>query len=151
MVLAALVGIPLGALGGIAVSARAAGAATCVGQCHASLAIPPCTHKHTSPPPLATQAGSFLFAGKFPARDYRPQLDQSADALDEVLMPEHEGEPVTGAKKALLRDLPPWLVNPSYQRVRNRGGWAGLGGAVGSQWGGCVGRRCWTTGVGERA
>ncbi|GAB4813356.1 hypothetical protein N2152v2_000402 [Parachlorella kessleri] len=82
MVLAALVGIPLGSVAGIA-------------------------------------AGSYLFRGKFPPKDFYSDLDLSADALDDGSSPAVEGKagtPVTVSEKALLQDLSPWLTQPDYDR-----------------------------------
>ena len=66
------------------------------------------------------QAGSYLFRGKFPPKDFYSDLDLSADALDDESSPAVEGKagtPVTAVEKALLQDLSPWLTQPDYDRV----------------------------------
>lgn len=82
MVFAALLGVPLGSVAGLAI-------------------------------------GTFALKslGKPSAKDWHPLLDISGDA-DAELDPALRAVPVPVAKKALIGDLSPWLVDPSFHRVR---------------------------------
>lgn len=93
------------------------------GECPSAL---PCGRQpRPTPSSVPVQAGSFIFKGRFPPQSYLELLDFSTDA--DLELPDTAGEPVPPAKKALLQDLSPWLVDPGYQRVSRRWGCMGWG------------------------